>query len=95
MRVKFPNLESSKYHEDSVLKTVTLPATTLAEDRHEHHQFFLKILFNVRFLARQALPLRGNGDECDSNYNSYSSSVERMMLGYSDWLKKKTNKYTI
>ena len=66
---KFPNHESSLCHKDAVLKTITLPATTqdigesissqLAKDRLDRRQCFLKLLSNVRFLARQALPLRG------------------------------------
>ncbi len=65
-------------YKDAVLKTITLPATTkdigesllsqLAKDRLERRQCFLKLLSNVRFLARQALPLRGGGDESNSNY---------------------------
>ncbi len=76
--VKFPNHESSRCHKDAVLKTITLPATTkdigenlssqLAKDRLERRQFLKKLLSNVRFLARQALPLRGGGDESNSNY---------------------------
>ncbi len=75
---KFPNHESSRYHKDAVLKTITLPATAkdigeslssqLAKDRLERRQCFLKLLSNVRFLARQVLPLRGGGDESNSNY---------------------------
>lgn len=102
--VKFPNHELSKCHKDSVLKTVTLPATTrdvgeslssqLAEDRRERRQCFLKIFSNVRFLARQALPLRGDGDECDSNYMQLLKLRGEDDARVYDWLKKKTDKYT-
>ena len=55
---------------------------------------FLKILQNVKFLARQSIALRGDGDEIDSNF------VQLLQLracddpGVKDWLKKKANKYT-
>lgn len=32
------------------------------------HQCFLKLRCNIRFLARQALPLCGDEDELESNY---------------------------
>ena len=57
---------------------VTLPATTrdiaeslsvqVAQERLDRRQCFVKLLSNVRFLARQALALHGDGDESDSNY---------------------------
>ena len=98
--VKFPNHESSRCHKDSVLKTVTLPATTrdvgeslssqLAKDRLERRQCFLKLLSNVRFLARQALPLRGDGDESDSNYMQLlklrGEDDARVLVGYREKL---------
>ncbi len=43
-------------------------SSQLAKDRLERQQYFLKLLSNVRFLARQALPLRVGGDESNSNY---------------------------
>ena len=58
---------------------MTLPSTTKdigkslsaihQQEKLERHQCFLKILSNIRFLARQGLPLRGHGDESDSNFN--------------------------
>ena len=54
----------------------------------------MKILTNLQFLARQSLPLRGDGDESDSNF------IQLLMLrGLDDsrikeWMQKKINKYT-
>ena len=91
-------------HKDAVFKTVTIPSTHRdigeclsaqhAREKLERRQCFLKLLSNVRFLARQALPLRGDGDESDSNY------IQLLKLRGEDdprifqWLKKKTDKYT-
>ena len=87
----------------AVLKTVTLPATTRdvgellsaahAQDRLDRRQCFLKLLSNVRFLARQALPLRGDGDESDSNYIQLFK-LRGDDARVFDWLRKKTDKHT-
>ena len=76
--IRFVSHEASQCHKDAVLKVCTLPTTTrdidecfstqVAKDKKENRQCFLKVLSNVRFLGRQALPLRGAGDESDSNY---------------------------
>ena len=88
----------------SGLKVVTLPAVTqdVAEslsaqhqrDKLERRKCFMKILSNMRFLARQGLPLRGHGDESDSNF------MQLLLLRGEDdprvvnWIQKKTDKYT-
>ena len=59
--------EQSKSHQHAVLCTVTLPRTTadvgellnetLAKEKSIAREVLLKILSNIRFLARQALPM--------------------------------------
>ena len=76
--VRFPKHEESNCHKEAMMQTVTLPATTrhigeslssqFAAERLHPRQCFLKLLSNVRFLSRQALPLCGDGDEMDSNF---------------------------
>lgn len=101
---RLPAHETTTCHKTAVLKTITLLSTTRdvgellsaahSQDRLERRQCFLKLLSNVRFLARQALPLRGDGDEFDSNY------IQLLKLRGEDdgrvfnWIKKKTDKYT-
>lgn len=103
--VKFANHESSKCHKEAVLKVVTLPSTTqdVAEslsaqhqhDKLERRKCFLKILSNISFLARQGLPLRGHGDELDSNF------VQLLLLRGEDdpmvmnWIQKKNSQICI
>ena len=54
---------------------------------------FLRILENIRFLARQGLAIRGHGDDSDSNF------MQLLRLRASDcpdllsWMEKKTNNY--
>ncbi len=55
---------------------------------------FLKILSNVQFLARQGLPLRGDGEETDSNFTQLLKSRGLDDPRIDSWLSKKTSKYT-
>ena len=84
---------------------VTLPATTLniatclsnehQREQVENRQCFLKILSNIKFLARQGLSLRGHGSESDSNF------IQLLKLRAEDdpridrWLVKRPDKYEI
>ena len=102
--VNFANHEKSKCHADSLFTTVTAPSTMPdigeslsaqhARDKLERCQCFMTIIQNLQFLAHQGLPLRGDGDETDSN------SMQLLKLRANDdsriteWLKKKTAKYT-
>ena len=62
---KFSKYECSLCHKDSVLKRITLPATTsdigemlssqLAKERLERRKCLLNLLSNARFLSRQGL----------------------------------------
>ena len=59
----------------------------------------LKILTNVRFLARQALPLRGNWDkkyklEIDSNFHQLLLLRCENEKEFQTWLDQSTEKYT-
>ena len=68
---EFSKHEVSRCHKDSMLRTITLPATTcdvgellfsqLAKERLERCKCLLELFFNTRFLARQGLPFRGDG----------------------------------
>ena len=54
----------------------------------------LKILSSLRFLGRQGLPIRGDGDETDGNYIqllTLRGEDDSRML---EWLKRKNEKYT-
>ena len=101
---KFTKHESSRCHQKSVLKTCTLPSTTgnigemlcsqLATLRSERRHCFLKILSNVRFLARQGLAFRGDGDESDSNFMRLVNLRSEDDAKLVEWVQQKTGKYT-
>ena len=57
-------------------------------------QVLLRIPSNVRFLARQGLPLRGDGDETDSNFMQLFLLRGEDNPKIVEWLKKRTDKYT-
>ena len=75
---KFSKHEASRCHKDSVLKLTTLPASTpdigevfatqLGKERLTTRKCFLKVVGSARFLARQGLALRGDGEEANSNF---------------------------
>lgn len=56
--------------------------------------FSLKLLSNIRFLARQGLPLQGHADETDSNVSQLFRLRGEDDPRTETWLKKKTDKYT-
>ena len=86
-------------------RVFTLPATTRdvgevlsaahALEKTENRQCLLKILSNLRFLARQSCAIRGDGDESDSNFVQLFIKLR----GEDDpkiheWMIRRTNKYT-
>ena len=66
-----------------------------ATERKQNRTYLLKILSSVRFLARQGLPLRGDGDETNSNFHQLLllRSVEDCP-GMFKFLERKQLKYT-
>ena len=101
---KFCIHASSKCHKEAVLKMVTLPSTTMdvveslsaqhQREKLERRQCFLKVLSNIKFLARQGLPLRGHGDESDSNFLQLLKLRGEDDKRIATWLDKKSDKYT-
>ena len=101
----FKGHEASDCHIEAVERTIVLPSTTddIGETLSSEHsaeksvarQALMKILSNVKFLARQALPLRGKGaSEVNSNFNQlYTLQAEdnQFLL---DWMNKTGDKWT-
>ena len=101
---KFAKHEGSRCHKDSVLKTITLPATTsdvgemlssqLAKERLERRKCLLKLLSNARFLSRQGLAFRGDGEESNSNFMRLIHLCFEDDAKLVEWIQQKTDKYT-
>ena len=69
-------------------------SATFNEARSVNQQNLLKILLNVKFLARQALPLRGHGSGKNSNFTQLYLLLEEENEGLKAWRTgKKINKY--
>ena len=59
----------------------------------ENRQMLLKILSNIRFLARQSIAIRGDGDEENSNFIQLFKLCGEDDPKFAKWLEKKTDKY--
>ncbi|KAL5481387.1 hypothetical protein EMCRGX_G021530 [Ephydatia muelleri] len=64
------------------------------EENELNRMMLIKILQNVRFLARQGLSLRGHKDDEDSNFTQLLLLRSIGCPEVLTWMKKKPNKYT-
>ncbi len=78
---------------------VTLPATTQdigeqlsrqhVQEKEKNRRMLQKIISCIRFLARQGLPLRGDGDEQNSNFLALLSLREEDDSAIGEWVRVK------
>ena len=59
-----------------------------------NREYFLKVLQNIRFLARQGIALRGDGNKDDSNFIHLLKLRANDDSRIHDYLSKKTDKYS-
>ena len=100
----FRDHETSSCHREAVEKILTLPAKTRdigdslssahEREKHDNGQCLLKIISNLRFLARQSCALRGDGDESASNFIQLLRLRGEDDPKVIDWMKKRANEYT-
>ena len=93
--ISFRQHEASASHKEAVERVFTLPATTTdigevlstvhAQEKFENRQCLLKILSNLRFLARQSCGIREDGNESDSNFKLRGEDDPRVC----EWMKKR------
>ena len=86
-----------------MIVTVDLPSSVkdiaetlqreLTKQKSENRQMLLKILLNIRFLARQSIAIRGDGDEENSNFIQLFKLRGEDDPKFAKWLEKKTDKY--
>lgn len=100
----FNKHESSLLHKSAVDAVITVPQTCSdvgvmlskihASEKLKNREYVFQVFQNIRFLARQGIALRGDGDEKDSNF------MQLLMLRKIDnpsiqsMLERKTDKYT-
>ena len=102
--VGFNKHESSECHKEAVQVIEVIPHITQnvgeqlchihASNKAISRKMLLKTLQNIMFLARQNIALRGDKDECDSNFNQLLCLRAYDDSNILNWLKKKTDKYT-
>ena len=66
----------------------------LAAEKQENRAMLRIILQNTKYLARQGLPLRGHGDDTESNFQQLLKLRVEDVTTLADWRERKTNKYT-
>ena len=89
---RFNAHQSTIYHKDAVLKTITLPKTTQdireclsrqhVHENREWRQCLLKLLSNIRFFVRQSLLLHGDGMNPKVTMYNCRSCEKRMIPEY-------------
>ena len=102
--LSFSKHETSECHKEAIDSMLVLPKTTRdigemlsaahASEKKDNRQLLLKILQNLRFLARQSIAIRGDGNEVDSNFIQLFKLRGEDDQRVSSWLQKKTDKYT-
>ena len=100
----FKNHELSACHREAVEVVIHLPSTTkhigihlsqqYAMEMAKNRRMLLRIMTSIRFLARQALPLRGHNDDSDGNLIQLLKLQGGEDSKLLEWLQKKANKYT-
>ena len=106
----FRKHEASASHKEAVARYISTPAEAIgdvgellcnqhAEEKMKSRKVLLAILGNIRYLARQALPLRGNwsietGSEENSNFYQLLKLRAEGNSEILDWLRRKDDKYT-
>ena len=72
---------------------ILIPYRSLASEKRDNQQCLLKVLSNLRYLARQGIALSGDGDESNSNFMQLLKLRQNEDPRIKDWLHRKTNKY--
>ena len=100
--IAFRNHAKSASHHEAV--EVTLPSTThdIEEQLSQHHatqklknrQALYRILSSIRFLGRQGLLIRGDGNESDRNFQQLLQLKAEEDPNLVEWLRRKENVYT-
>lgn len=96
--------QDSQFHKDSVasLLRISKPkfdvgaqlSKEFAQEIAKNQKCLLEILHTVRLLARQSQSFRNGNDEMESNFQQYLKNQARHIPELTEWILKKTNKYT-
>ena len=70
-----------------------MSSSTHSQEKLANYQYLLKVTQNIRFLARQGIVLRGDGDEHDSNFIQLLHLCSIDDPSIHQYMQKKTDKY--
>ena len=97
----FRRHEKSNCHQETI-QAVLIPSNVpdigemvsnlYAQNKVQNHKLFLKILQNIKFLARQGIAFRGH-DEVESNFIQLLKLREIDNPELSSWMRRRTDKY--
>ena len=100
----FKKHQLSDCHREAVEVVVSLPKTCsdigeqlseqYSKEKENNRVMLIKILSCVQLLARQGIPIRGDGDDSESNFIQLLKLSGQGDVKMDEWLKKKTDKYT-
>ena len=100
----FSRHEDTTAHKAAVDVAINIPSSTRdvgdmlssahTQQKAINRHYLVKVAQNIRFLSRQGMALRGDGDESDSNFIQLMHLRSLDDSTVSDMLKKKTDKYT-
>ena len=103
--VAFKKHQLSACHHKAVDVMITIPSTMRdigeqlsqihREEKATNRKMFLKILSSIRYLARQGLALRGDGDEQDGTFLQLLKLKGEDDPAMINWLKRKANTHRI
>ena len=96
---RFSQHERSQCHREAVERSITLHATTKdagehissarEEDKANNRKAIMNMLYNIRFLGRRGIPLRGDGDGNNYNFTHIVYLRTKDKSALSMWLVKK------
>lgn len=99
----FSSHEKSKCHLAALTNEVTVPLCgnvsemmdkAVKDNMMEDRRCFLKVLETLQFLGRQGIALRGDESDADSNFIQLLKLRSKDVPELTNWLQKKTEKYT-
>ena len=97
---RFAKHEKSNFHKEAVLKLMPsmrpideLMYNAIVKSKQENKAMLMKLLQNIKFLARQGLPLRG--DQGQGNFDQLILLHAEDDPSLLEWIRKKADKFTL
>ena len=99
----FHQHESLNCHQQAIIRLIEIPKSTedvpemiksnSTEVKSQNRACLIKIISYLRYLARQGLPLRGHGNDQDSNFKQLLTCHAEDDPVFSEWLNRKNQNF--